>query len=115
MRGGDHLAEGIDIGRRIVLLGSMAKTPKRAAVSTVEQTSVLKSFRALVGPEEIVEAGRRLGMIQRDRKLDLAALVESTILAVWPTPGRYCVAVARYSTPFAGSTNESCTTRPNPS
>ena len=81
------MAEGIDIGRRIVLLGSMAKTPKRAAVSTVEQTSVLKSLRALVGPEEIVEAGRRLGMIQRDRKLDLAALVESTILAVWPTPG----------------------------
>ena len=65
----------------------MAKTSKPASVPSPDSVSVLQSLRALVEPDEILEAGRRLGMIQRDRKLDLAALVESTILAVWPTPG----------------------------
>jgi IS4 transposase len=74
----------------------MAKTSKPASVPSPDSVSVLQSLRALVEPDEILEAGRRLGMIQRDRKLDLAALVESTILAVWPTPGMQTSIFANY-------------------
>ena len=80
------MREGIDTAPEFVIPGGMAKTAP-CATPSAEQVSVLKSLRELVGPDEIIEAGRRLGMIQRDRKLDLPALVESTILAVWPTPG----------------------------
>jgi hypothetical protein len=47
----------------------------------------MKSFEALVGPDEIIEAGRRLGVIERPRKVDLPALVTATIISLSATPG----------------------------
>jgi hypothetical protein len=64
----------------------MAKTSKPEPTFSAESRSVFESRRALVERDAILEAGRRLGMIQRDRKLDFPALVESTLLADWPTP-----------------------------
>lgn len=92
------MADGVDRANEFVVLDDMAKSSKPCAVPASDKTSVLQSLRALVGPDEIVEAGRRLGMIQRDRKLDLPALVESTILAVWPTPGMQTSIFTNYGT-----------------
>jgi hypothetical protein len=72
--------------RDYVVLVGMAKTPKPEPTFSAESRSVFESRRALVERDAILEAGRRLGMIQRDRKLDFPALVESTLLADWPIP-----------------------------
>ncbi len=51
------------------------------------RTKVAEGLRALVSAEDILEAARRLGALQRQRKVDLVALVESTVAAVTPVPG----------------------------
>jgi IS4 transposase len=61
-----------------------------------EPQKFLESFRHLIGPEEILEAGCRLGALQRQRKVDLPALVESTILAMLPTPGVQTTVMTNY-------------------
>lgn len=58
---------------------------KKAVPTT--QSNVVETLHALVGPDEILETGRRLGVIQRQRKVDLPALVEATIWAMSPQPG----------------------------
>lgn len=65
----------------------MTKTKKPGAAPAGAQTSVVGTLRTLVGAEEILEAGCRLGVIQRQRKVDLPALVEATILSMSPQPG----------------------------
>ena len=75
----------------------MAKHEKAASTAAPpEKTKLLEAFRELVGPEEIIEAGCRLGAIQRQRKVDLPALVQATIAAVLPTPGMQTTAFANY-------------------
>ncbi len=64
----------------------MAKREKAAAGGT-EPKSMLAAFRDLVGPDEILEAASRLGAIKRQRKVDMPALVQATIVSVLPTPG----------------------------
>jgi len=49
-----------------------------------------------VGPEEIVEAGCRMGVIQRQRKVDLPSLVEATIASVIPMPGVQTTILVNY-------------------
>lgn len=62
-----------------------------------KETKVLEAFRELVGPDEIIEAGCRLGAIKRQRKVDLPSLVEATILAVLPIPGMQTTAFTNYA------------------
>ncbi|MBI3183967.1 MAG: IS4 family transposase [Myxococcales bacterium] len=82
------MRRGIDIDLEIVFLAGMPTRPQPKKVPpTTVQSNVLETLRELVGPEEILETGRRLGVIQRQRKLDLPALVEATILAMSPHPG----------------------------
>jgi hypothetical protein len=50
----------------------------------------------LVSPEEIIEAGRRLGAIKRQRKVDLPALVQATVAAMSPIPGAETSAFVNY-------------------
>lgn len=61
-----------------------------------ETRKFLDTFRELVGPEELIEAGCRLGAIQRQRKVDLPALVQATIAAVLPLPGMQTTALVNY-------------------
>jgi len=70
---------------------------KTGSAATEEAKGFLEKFRTLVGPEEIIEAGCRLGAIKRQRKVDLPSLVEATILAVLPTPGMQMTAFANYA------------------
>ena len=80
------MRQGIDTRGRFVFLGDMPRSlPKKAAPS--RQPNVVEMLHALVGPDEILETGRRLGVIQRQRKVDLPALVEATIWAMSPQPG----------------------------
>jgi IS4 transposase len=75
----------------------MAKSREKAVPSEVKpKADVLKAFRELVAPEDIIEAACRLGAIQRQRKVDMPALVEATIAAVLPTPGVQTTAFANY-------------------
>jgi len=50
----------------------------------------------LVKPDEIIEAGRRLGAIKRQRKTDLPALVQATVAAMSPIPGAETSAFVNY-------------------
>ena len=81
------MAEGIDERYENVILEGMTKPPKPPTAAAMKQQTLFQAFRALVGEEEIIEAGSRLGVIERQRKVDLPALVESTILAMLPMPG----------------------------
>jgi hypothetical protein len=56
----------------------------------------VERYRALIGPEEIIEAGCRLGAIQRQRKVDLPKLVEATITSMLPIPGAQTSALVTY-------------------
>lgn len=60
------------------------------------RTKVAEGLRALVSAEDILEAARRLGALQRQRKVDMVALVESTVAAVMPMPGTQTTAFASY-------------------
>lgn len=72
------------------------KSPREADTAQPKQTKLLEAFRELVGPEEIIEAACRLGAIQRQRKVDMPALVQATILAVLPTPGMQTTTFSNY-------------------
>lgn len=58
--------------------------------------SLLEAWHELVAPDDIIEVGRRLGVIKRQRKVDLPALVAATITAVSPVPGSETSALVNY-------------------
>src|SRR5438477_13174093 len=60
-------------------------TKKTAVALAKDKVNALAEFRKLVAPEDIIEAACRLGAIQRQRKVDMPALVEATIVVVLPT------------------------------
>jgi hypothetical protein len=68
---------------------SKPRAPKRKSrrPEAPTQSGFLEQFRTLMGPEEIIAAGRSLGVIERQRKVDLPKLVEATVLSMWGTPG----------------------------
>lgn len=63
------------------------RTSSRVTVETQPAAAMLQAFKQLVGPEELLEVARRFGVIERQRKLDLPALVEATIISLTPVPG----------------------------
>jgi IS4 transposase len=70
-----------------MFLGDMPRARSSKAVPPAEPSNIVERLHELVGPDEILETGRRLGVVQRQRKVDLRALVEATIWAMSPTPG----------------------------
>lgn len=62
----------------------------------VTQDGFIEKLGELVGPDEILEAGRRLGAIKRQRKVDLTALAQATIAAMSPIPGAETSAFVNY-------------------
>lgn len=69
---------------------------ERKAEAVTSTSSFLLKYRSLVGADEILEAGMRLGAIERQRKVDLPKLVEATILSLSPTPGTQMTAFENY-------------------
>src|SRR5260370_31365546 len=67
-----------------------------ANAETRPRTPLLKTLAQLISPADIIEAACRLGAIQRQRKVDLPALVEATITAFAPIPGTQTTAFANY-------------------
>lgn len=67
------------------LVGMPRARPRKTVPTT--QSNIVETLHDLVGPDEILETGRRLGVIQRQRKINLPALVEATIWAMSPHPG----------------------------
>jgi hypothetical protein len=63
---------------------------------TESQAGFVSQWRQLVSPEEIIEAGGRLGVIKRQRKVDLVALAEATVSAMSPIPGAQTSAYVNY-------------------
>lgn len=66
------------------------------SIKATTGVEALSTFRRLIAPEDIIEAACRLGAIQRQRKVDLPALVEATIAAVLPVNGTQTTAFANY-------------------
>lgn len=56
----------------------------------------LESYNELVNPETILEAAMRLGVIERQRKIDIPGLVEATIQALSPIPGTQTTIFTNY-------------------
>lgn len=54
------------------------------------------AFESIIDEGAIIEAGTRLGVIQRQRKVDLPKLVEATVTAMSPIPGVQASAFAEY-------------------
>lgn len=72
------------------------KAPNRSGKNREERDAFLEQYSAIVGPDEILEAGRRLGAIQRQRKVDLPKLVEATVMSLSPIPGTQTSALVNY-------------------
>lgn len=73
--------------------------PRKGPEATNEPTTgggFLEQFRTVIGAEDIIAAGRSLGVIQRQRKVDLPKLVEATVLSMWGTPGMQTSAMTNY-------------------
>lgn len=62
----------------------------------VNQSGFLARWKELVAPEDIIEAGVRLGAIKRQRKVDLPALTQATVAAMSPIPGAETSAFVNY-------------------
>jgi hypothetical protein len=58
--------------------------------------SLIAKYRHLIGADEILEVGRRLGVIERQRKIDLVKLVDATILSLSPIRGTQTTAFGHY-------------------
>lgn len=76
----------------------MTHEAKKTTKTTKEQKGFFKTYRELVQPEEIIEAGCRLGVIKRQRKIDLPSLVEATIGSLSPIPGTQTTILTNYLT-----------------
>jgi hypothetical protein len=72
------------------------RSPTHSDQRASKRPSILETWQDLVSPDEIIEAGRRLGVIKRQRKVDLPALVEATIAAMTAVPGAETTALSYY-------------------
>ncbi len=57
------------------------------ATAALPKTPFFAARHELFNAEHIVEAGRRLGAIERQRKVDMPALVQATVMSLSPIPG----------------------------
>jgi hypothetical protein len=80
------------------MLGGVSDQATNTTKRKVPEAAVpfLGKMGELFSAEEIWEAGRRLGVISRDRKIDLPALVEGSVLALSGLPGAQTTAFANY-------------------
>ena len=62
----------------------------------ITQEGFIKHLGELISADDIIEAGRRLGAIKRQRKVDLPALVQATVAAMSPMPGAETSALVNY-------------------
>jgi Transposase DDE domain len=72
-----------------------ARTPASAKPATIA-TPFLDAYHELFDYNDILGAARQLGVIERDRKVDLPALVESSVLAMSGLPGTQTTIYSHY-------------------
>ena len=72
------------------------KTTAAPDKARVTPEGFIKKLGELIKADEIIEAGRRLGAIKRQRKTDLPALVQATVAAMSPIPGAETSAFVNY-------------------
>ena len=63
---------------------------------TLPSTPFLASYHELFKAEDLWNAARKLGVVTRERKIDVPALVEATVLAMSGLPGTQTSAFANY-------------------
>ena len=61
------------------------------------QSGFLRQYDSLFEPADILQAAMSLGVIKRQRKIDLPELVKATVLALSPLPGTQTSALTNYS------------------
>jgi IS4 transposase len=66
------------------------------AGAVVTPEGFIRKLDELVSADDIIEAGRRMGAIKRQRKVDLPALVKATVAAMSPVPGAETSAMVNY-------------------
>jgi len=79
--------------------GGGSKRTNRGSKRTnrrVTQKGFIERLGELVSADDIIEAGRRLGALKRQRKVDLPALVQATVAAMSPIPGAETSALVNY-------------------
>jgi IS5 family transposase len=69
---------------------------KAAEKPVLPSTPFLASYHELFKAEDLWAAARKLGAVERERKIDVAALVEATVLAMSGLPGTQTSAFANY-------------------
>jgi hypothetical protein len=69
---------------------------KTSALDTQWKTPFLRAYNEMLSADDIIEAARRLGVIQRQRKTDVPALVEATVTALTPITGMQTTIFANY-------------------
>ena len=74
------------------------KTRKRGDAAAIRETAAefFGKVRGIITPDDIIEVGMKLGAIERQRKVDLPALVQATILAFSPQAGTQMTAFQNY-------------------
>lgn len=72
--------------------------PTKAAAKKARETAaeLFEKFKPILKPDDLLEVGMKLGAIERQRKVDLPALVQATILAFSPQPGTQMTAFQNY-------------------
>ena len=78
--------------RRTSVKDKKSASPQGSSTSSI----FMKAYETLIDDEAIIEAGARLGVVQRQRKIDLTALVEATITSLSPMPGAQTNALVEY-------------------
>jgi len=63
---------------------------------TLPSTPFLGAYHELFNSEDLWATARRVGAVERERKIDMPALVESTVLAMSGLPGTQTSALANY-------------------
>jgi len=71
-------------------------TNTTAEKASLPPTPFLSSYHELFKSEDLWAAARQLGAVERDRKMDVPALVESVVLAMSGLPGTQTSAFANY-------------------
>lgn len=71
---------------------------KRPAQPAIRETAAqfFAKYQHIIRPDDILEVGMKFGAIERQRKVDLPALVQATVLAFSPQPGAQTTAYQNY-------------------
>lgn len=89
--------EGIDIAIRVCDRGAMPKRPEKSPPPTTGvPVPFLAAYHKLFDANDLWAAARQMGAVTRERKVDVSALVEASVLAMSGLPGTQTTIFANY-------------------